>query len=68
MSEEFLLHIFEPFSRETSTTKSGVIGTGLGMTITKSLVELMGGRLYVNSVYGEGSVFSFSLRQRKLIT
>ena len=43
MSKEYLAHVFEPFTRAESATKSGVIGTGLGMAITKSLTELMGG-------------------------
>ena len=55
MSEEFLEHVFEPFSRAESATKSGVIGTGLGMAITKSLVELMGGTISIESQLGVGT-------------
>ncbi len=55
MSKEFLTHVFEPFSREQSATKSGVIGTGLGMSITKSLVELMGGTIEIESELGVGT-------------
>lgn len=55
MSEEFLAHIFEPFSRAESATKSGVVGTGLGMAITKSLVELMGGTINIESELGVGT-------------
>ena len=47
MSEEFLATIFEPFNREQNTTISGIQGTGLGMAITKNLVELMGGNISV---------------------
>ena len=55
MSEEFLSHVFEPFSRAESATKSGVIGTGLGMAITKSLTELMGGAIAIESRLGVGT-------------
>lgn len=55
MSKEFLSHLFEPFSRAESATKSGVIGTGLGMSITKSLVDLMGGTISVESELGVGT-------------
>ena len=55
MNEEFLAHVFEPFSRAESATKSGVIGTGLGMAITKSLTELMGGAIAIESKLGLGT-------------
>ncbi len=55
MSEEFLSHIFEAFSREKSSTVSGIQGTGLGMAITKSLVDLMRGTISVESKPGEGT-------------
>ena len=55
MNKEFLEHIFEPFTRAESATKSGVIGTGLGMSITKSLVELMGGTIAIESELGVGT-------------
>ena len=55
MSEEFLARIFEPFERSASSTKSGVQGTGLGMAITKELVEKMGGRIWVESKLGVGT-------------
>jgi len=51
--------IFEPFRQHTEGIKKG--GTGLGLTITKSFVELMGGQLNVNSVLGEGAEFYFSI-------
>ena len=43
MAQDFVDHIFEPFERESSTTKTGIQGTGLGMAITKNIVEMMGG-------------------------
>ncbi len=55
MSKEYLEHIFEPFSRAESATKSGVTGTGLGMSITKALVELMGGTIAIESKLGVGT-------------
>ena len=58
MSEEFQQHIFESFTRERSSTISGVDGTGLGMGIVKKLVDLMGGTIEIHSVLGEGSTFT----------
>ena len=55
MSEEFVKHIFEPFERERNTTASGIQGTGLGMTITKNIVDMMGGTIHVESAPGEGT-------------
>ena len=55
MSKEYLAHVFEPFSRADSATKSGVVGTGLGMAITKSLTELMGGTITIESELGTGT-------------
>ena len=55
MSEEFQKHIFDLFSREHSTTSSGIPGTGLGMGITKKLVDLMYGTITVKSKVGEGT-------------
>lgn len=49
MSQEFLQHVFEPFERERNTTSSGEIGTGLGLVITKNLIEIMGGTLELNT-------------------
>lgn len=57
MSEEFLKTIFEPFSRERSSTVSGIQGTGIGMTITKNLIEMMKGKIEVHSELGKGSEF-----------
>lgn len=64
MSEEYLKHVFEPFSRAESATKSGVIGTGLGMTITKSLVELLGGTISVESERGKGTTVRVEFENR----
>ncbi len=61
MSEEYISHIFEAFSRERTSTVSGVEGAGLGMGIVKKLVDLMGGEITVSSTIGEGSVFTVSL-------
>ena len=61
MSEEYISHIFEAFSRERTSTVSGVEGAGLGMGIVKKLVDLMGGEITVSSAIGEGSVFTVSL-------
>lgn len=57
MSEEFLKHIFEPFEREASTTRTGIEGTGLGMAITRNIVDMMGGTITAESEKGKGSEF-----------
>ena len=62
MSEEFQKRIFEQFARERTSTVSKIQGTGLGMAITKSLVDMMGGRITVESEPGRGSEFTISLR------
>ena len=61
MSEEFLKHIFEPFERECTSTVSKVQGTGLGMAITKSVIDLMGGSISVESATGKGTRFEVVL-------
>ena len=61
MSEEFQKHIFEEFSREESSTVSGIQGTGLGMSITKNIVDLMGGTIAIESELGKGSEFIVDL-------
>ena len=61
MAREFVDHIFEPFERESSTTKTGIQGTGLGMAITKNIVEMMGGTITVQSEKGKGSEFRVEL-------
>lgn len=55
ISESFLPHIFEDFERERSATISGVVGSGLGLSIVKKYVDLMGGSIEVNSKVGEGT-------------
>ena len=61
MSEEFQKQIFAPFSREVSSVTNKVQGTGLGMAITKNLVDLMGGIIQVESRPGKGSTFTVEL-------
>ena len=61
MGEEFISRIFEPFERERTSTVSGIQGTGLGMSITKRLVDLMHGEINVKSKKGEGSEFIVTL-------
>ena len=61
MSEEFQKHIFESFTRERSSTVSGVEGTGLGMGIVKKLVEMMHGEIKIHSRVGEGSTFTIRI-------
>ncbi len=58
MSKEFVKHIFEPFERESTATRSGIQGAGLGMPITKSIVDMMGGEITVESEVGKGSAFT----------
>ena len=62
MSDEFLPHIFEDFSREHSSTESRVSGTGLGTAIVKKLVDLMHGTIEVESKLGEGTKFTLTMR------
>ncbi len=64
MSEEFVAHIFEPFEREKNSTISGIQGTGLGMAITKNIVDMMNGTIQVKSEQGTGTevVVSFTFR------
>lgn len=64
MSEEYQKVIFEPFSREKTTAWNKTQGTGLGMTITKSLVDLMQGSIKVDSRLGEGTTFVVELELR----
>jgi len=58
MSKDYLPHLFEEFSREHTTTESKVVGTGLGMPIVKSFMDLMGGTIDVQSELGKGSTFT----------
>ena len=61
MSEEFQKTIFEAFTRERTSTVSGIQGTGLGMAITKNIVDMLGGVITVNSEEGKGSEFVVEL-------
>ncbi len=61
MSEEFQKHIFAPFSREISSVTNKIQGTGLGMAITKNLVDLMGGVIWVESQPQKGTTFTVEL-------
>ena len=61
MSQEFAQKIFEPFERERTSTVSGIQGTGLGMAITKNIVDLMGGSISVESATGKGTRFEVVL-------
>ena len=67
MKPEFLSHIFEMFSRERNTTLSKVQGTGLGMAIVKNLVDLMNGKIYIESEFGKGTkvTFNFNFKIQK---
>ncbi len=57
MEQKYVEHVFEPFSRERNTTVSGIQGTGLGMSIAKSIVDMQGGTIEVKSEYGKGTEF-----------
>ena len=61
MSKEYLPHIFEEFTREHSSTESHITGTGLGLPIVKSLVNLMGGTIDVESELGAGTITTICL-------
>ena len=61
MSEEFQKDLFDAFSREKTSTVSGIQGTGLGMAIAKNIVDMMGGEISVSSVEGKGSEFVVDL-------
>lgn len=61
MSQDFINHIFEPFERERTSTVSGIRGTGLGMSITKNIVDMMGGTIDVYSEVNKGTEFVVTL-------
>ena len=65
MSEEFQKHVFETFERERNSTFNHIEGSGIGMGITKKLVELMGGTIEVKSKQDEGSAFTVTIPCRK---
>ena len=62
MSPEFLKNVFEPFERERTSTVSGIQGTGLGMAITRNIVDMIGGTVTVDSEVGKGTTFTVSLQ------
>lgn len=64
MPQEFVNRIFEPFERERNSTVSRIQGTGLGMAITKNIVDMMGGSIRVNTELNKGSEFIVSLNLR----
>ncbi len=61
IGEEYIPHLFESFSRERNSSESGIIGTGLGLPIVKSLVEMMEGTIEVESELGKGTSFVITL-------
>ena len=64
MSQDYLPKIFEAFTREQNTTMRKIAGTGLGMSIVKKYVELLGGTINVESEPGKGSIFTVTLKHR----
>ena len=64
MSQDYLTKIFEAFTRERNTTKSKIAGTGLGMSIVKKYVDLLGGTIDVDSELGKGSTFTVTLKHK----
>ena len=64
MSQEYLTKIFDAFTRERNTTKSKIAGSGLGMSIVKKYVDLLGGTIDVESELGKGSTFTVTLKHR----
>ena len=64
ISKEFLPHVFEPFERESGRIENNSYGSGLGMSIAKGIVDIMGGSIHVESKVDEGTVFIVSLEFR----
>lgn len=64
MSPEFLRRVFAPFERERNSTTSGIQGTGLGMAITKNIIEMMNGDIQVDSAQGQGTTVTITLTFR----
>ena len=64
MSKQYLTEIFEAFTREQNTTKSRIAGSGLGMSIVKKYVDLLGGTIDVESELGKGSTFTVTLKHK----
>lgn len=65
VSEADRQHLFQKFSRIETSATAGIMGTGLGLYITKAIVELMGGSVWVKSTVGQGSTFAFSVPKQK---
>lgn len=61
MSEEYLPHVFEAFTRADNTSSNRILGTGLGMPIARNIIRMMGGDITVKSVLGQGSTFTVTL-------
>ena len=72
MNKDFLAHIFEMFSRERNVSENGIQGTGLGMAIVKSLVDLMKGKIHIESEVNKGTKvtfqFDFKIQSQKQIS
>ena len=66
ISKEYIPHIFDAFTRERSSSESGIIGTGLGLRIVKSFVDLMNGDISVKSEPGKGTCFTVEISCRKI--
>ena len=66
ISKEYIPHIFDAFTRERSSSESGIIGTGLGLRIVKSFVDLMNGDISVESESGKGTCFTVEISCRKV--
>lgn len=64
MSQDYMTRIFEAFTREKNTTRSKIAGTGLGMSIVKRYVDLLGGTIQVESEIGKGSTFTVTLKHK----
>lgn len=62
IGKEYIPHLFESFSRERTSSESGILGTGIGLAIVKSLVDMMGGTISVESELGKGSTFIVTLQ------
>lgn len=64
IGKDYIPHLFEPFSRECSSSESGVVGTGLGLSIVKSLLDMMGGEIEVESELGKGTTITLTLAHK----
>ena len=64
MSQDYMTKIFDAFTREQNTTKSKIAGTGLGMSIVRKYVDLLGGTIDVESELGKGSTITVTLKHK----